>query len=67
MKRYRIRRGEYAAKDPFIPMLYELHSYYSVQVRTWFGWVSVKEFEDVEDDEFAKREAEELLAELRRK
>ena len=32
-----------------------------VQVRRWYGWVTVKEFHDPEDPDFARREAEELL------
>lgn len=34
---------------------------YQVQVRRWWGWVTVKEFCDTADPDFARREAEELL------
>lgn len=37
---------------------------YLVQVRRWYGWVTVKEFHDPEDPDFARREAEELLETL---
>lgn len=37
---------------------------YAVQVKKWFGWVTVKEFCDISDEEFAKLEAEELLEHL---
>ena len=41
---------------------------YRVEVRTWCGiWVTVKEFCDITDFEFAKREAEELLEHLNEK
>lgn len=38
---------------------------YLVQVRTWWGtWVNVKKFDDLNDPDFARREAEELLDKL---
>lgn len=37
---------------------------YAVQVKKWFGWVTVKEFCDISDGEFSKLEAEELLEHL---
>lgn len=40
---------------------------YIVQVRRWFGWVSIKSFYDPYDPDFAKREAEELLDKLNEK
>lgn len=41
---------------------------YCVQVHTWCGiWVTIKEFEDITDFDFARREAEELLDHLNEK
>ena len=41
---------------------------YLVQVRAWWGmWVNVKYFDDPEDPDFARREAEELLDKLNEK
>lgn len=38
---------------------------YTVQVRTMFGlWVKIKSFFDLEDPDFSRREAEELLDKL---
>ena len=34
---------------------------YSVQVKKWYGWVTIKEFFDILDEEFARLEADELL------
>lgn len=34
---------------------------YSVQVKKWYGWVTIKDFCDILDEEFARLEAEELL------
>lgn len=38
---------------------------YIVQVRVLFCWITIKEFID-EDEEYAQREAEELLQELQK-
>ena len=41
---------------------------YLVQVRAWWGmWVNVKYFDDPEDPDFARLEAEELLDKLNEK
>jgi hypothetical protein len=41
---------------------------YIVQVRSWWSvWVNIKEFVDVWDPDFARREAEELLDKLNEK
>lgn len=34
---------------------------YEVQVRKWYGWVTVKEFDEGSDSDFALSQAEELL------
>lgn len=34
---------------------------YAVQVRKWYGWVTVKEFDEGSDSDFALSQAEELL------
>lgn len=41
---------------------------YVVQMHAWWGaWVNVKEFIDIWDPDFARREAEELLDKLNEK
>lgn len=45
---------------------YRWNPHYSVQVKRWFGWVTIKKFID-DDMGFAKREAEELLEKLEEK
>lgn len=39
-----------------------LHTVFKVQVKTWFGWITIKEFEENDEDdvEFISNEAEEL-------
>ena len=34
---------------------------YAVQVRKWYGWVTVKEFDEGSDSDFALSQAEEFL------
>lgn len=56
MKKYRIRTALGASHQ---------HPVYIVQVRAWWGmWVNVKVFDDCDDPDFAKREAEELIDKL---
>jgi len=58
-KKYRIKIILYAGYT---------HPSYIVQVRAWWGmWVNVKYFDDPEDPDFARREAEELLDKLNEK
>lgn len=35
--------------------------YFHVQVKRWFGWVTIKTFHELFDNDFAQREAEELI------
>lgn len=37
---------------------------YAVQVKKWYGWVTIKEYFDLNDNEFSRLEAEELLEHL---
>lgn len=39
-----------------------IHTVFKVQVKTWFGWITIKEFEENDEDdvEFISNEAEEL-------
>lgn len=56
MKKYRIKTVLGASY---------LHPLFIVQVRSWLGiWVDVKQFDDPDDPDFARREAEELLDKL---
>ena len=63
-KKYRIRtlgyQGVLDTEEMVMPSRVTLTSYL-VQVRRWYGWVTVKEFCDTADHDFAHREAEELL------
>lgn len=63
-QKYRIRtlgyQGVLDTEEMVIPSRVTLTAY-QVQVRRWYGWVTVKEFCDTADPDFAHREAEELL------
>ena len=67
--KYRIKKYNLVFGDLREPLLYEPLSsslcydaiIYAGQVKKWFGWVTVKEFCDISDEEFARLEAEELL------
>ena len=39
-----------------------IYTVFKVQVKTWFGWITIKEFEENDEDdiEFISNEAEEL-------
>lgn len=66
-QKYRIRtlgyQGWIETEETVTPMHIHITSFL-VQVRRWWGWVTVKEFCDTEDPDFARREAEELLENL---
>lgn len=62
--KYRIKKSNVIPAIENDRLSYRFHygfAVYSVQVKRWFGWVTVKEFCDTLDEEFAKLEAEELL------
>ena len=63
-QKYRIRtlgyQGVLDTEEMVMPSRVTLTAYL-VQVRCWWGWVTVKEFCDTADPDFAHREAEELL------
>ena len=63
-RKYRIRtllyQGWIETEETVTPMHIHITSFL-VQVRRWYGWVTVKEFCDTADPDFARREAEELL------
>lgn len=63
-QKYRIRtlgyQGVLDTEEMVMPSRVTLTAYL-VQVRRWWGWVTVKEFCDTADPDFARREAEELL------
>lgn len=67
--KYRIKKSYFTpidsrdliSSEPFpIHFVYDVFIY-SVQVKKWYGWVTIKDFCDILDDEFARLEAEELL------
>lgn len=44
-----------------LSILQSIITTYAVQVRKWYGWVTVKEFDEGSDSDFALSQAEELL------
>lgn len=44
MKKYRIAERLYSFQDPYVKHLFETVPSYLVQVRKFFGWITVKEF-----------------------
>lgn len=62
--RYRIRPRIYACfttESDRIPIVQSSITTYAVQVRKWYGWVTVKEYDEGSDSDFALSQAEELL------
>lgn len=61
--KYRIKENQYAClnESDRLPYLLAHITTYAVQVRRWWGWVTVKEFDEGHDREFAKRQAIELI------
>ncbi len=60
---YRIRPRIYACftHSGRLPIVQSSITTYAVQVRKWYGWVTVKEYDEGSDSDFALRQAEELL------
>ena len=44
-----------------MPIVQSSITTYAVQVRKWYGWVTVKEYDEGSDSDFALSQAEELL------
>lgn len=61
--KYRIRPRIYACftHSEQLPIMQLSITTYEVQVRKWYGWVTVKEFDEGSDSDFALSQAEELL------
>ena len=61
--KYRIRPRIYACftHSDRLPIVQSSITTYAVQVRKWYGWVTVKEYDEGSDSDFALRQAEELL------
>lgn len=61
--KYRIRPRIYACftHSDRLPIVQSSITTYAVQVRKWYGWVTVKEYDEGSDSEFALSQAEELL------
>lgn len=61
--KYRIIERHYACFDDGrrMPVLQTEYTAFVVQMRKWYGWTDIKEFEYGEDTDFARIEAEELL------
>ena len=67
--RYRIRPRIYACftHSDRLPIVQSSITTYAVQVRKRYGWVTVKEYDEGSDSDFALRQAEELLELLNQK
>lgn len=61
--RCRIRPRIYACftHSDRLPIVQSSITTYAVQVRKWYGWVTVKEYDEGSDSDFALSQAEELL------
>ena len=61
--RYRIQPRTYACftHSDRLSIMQSIITTYEVQVRKWYGWVTVKEFDEGSDSDFALSQAEELL------
>lgn len=61
--RYRIRPRIYACftYSDRVPIVLSIITTYAVQVRKLYGWVTVKEYDEGSDSDFALSQAEELL------
>ena len=61
--RYRIRPRIYACFTHCgrLPVVQSSITAYVVQVRKWYGWVTVKVYDEGSDSDFALSQAEELL------
>lgn len=61
--RYRIRPRTYACFTHCgrLPIEQSSITTYVVQVRKWYGWVTIKEYDEGSDSDFALSQAEELL------
>lgn len=61
--RYRIRPRIYACfmHSEQLPIMQLSITTYAVQVRKWYGWATIKEYDEGSDSDFAFRQAEELL------
>lgn len=61
--RYRILQKHYACfhESDRLPYLQSSITTYAVQVRRWWGWVTIKEYDEGHDSEYALKQAEELL------
>ena len=58
--RYRIRPRIYACftHSDRLPIVQSSITTYAVQVRKWYGWVTVKEYDEGSDSDFALSQAE---------
>ena len=61
--RYRIRPRIYACFTHCgrLPIVQSSITTYALQVRKWYGWVTVKDYNEGFNSDFAFRQAEELL------
>ena len=58
MKKYIIK---YADGSDRLPIVQSSITTYAVRVRKWYGWVTIKEYDEGSDSDFALSQAEELL------
>lgn len=61
--RYRIQPRIYACftHSDRLPIVLSIITTYAVKVKKWYGWVTVKEYDEGSDSDFALSQAEELL------
>lgn len=61
--KYRIRPRTYACftHSDRLPIVQSSITTYAVQVRKWYGWATIKEYDEGSDSDFALSQAEELL------
>ena len=61
--KYRIILRTYACftHSDRLPIVQSIITTYVVQVRKWYGWATIKEYDEGSDSDFALSQAEELL------
>lgn len=61
--KYRIILRTYACftHSDRLPIVQSSITTYAVQVRKWYGWATIKEYDEGSDSDFALSQAEELL------
>lgn len=66
-RKFRIRKVRSVAYTELSAQLFApqvMEDAYAVQMRQWYGWVTVRAFAEMDDSEFARIRAEELFEKL---